>query len=208
MSHDMRAGRARLQVQHLLPRAAGQERGANIQVRVELARMRACALLAPVGVCGRDGGAPSAWRVRARACCCAPTRVRPSRPHPDAPHATPCAPHARRVEPDPTGSKDTCILVFSAGPPYEDIAFRVVNKEWETTQRCGAPRRRGGARARRATRAPLGCGLLADAPGCPACPTAALKLTRGGRLLSLTALPPPRVECATTRTQARLQVHV
>lgn len=40
-----------------------------------------------------------------------------------------------RVEPDPTGSKDTCILVFSAGPPYEDIAFRIVNKEWETTQR-------------------------------------------------------------------------
>lgn len=40
-----------------------------------------------------------------------------------------------RVEPDPSGSKDTCILVFSAGPPYEDIAFRIVNKEWETTQR-------------------------------------------------------------------------
>jgi hypothetical protein len=49
-----------------------------------------------------------------------------------------CAPHAtHRVEPDPTGSKDTCILVFSAGPPYEDIAFRIVNKEWETTQRWG-----------------------------------------------------------------------
>lgn len=40
-----------------------------------------------------------------------------------------------RVEPDPAGNKDTCILVFSAGPPYEDIAFRIVNKEWETTQR-------------------------------------------------------------------------
>jgi hypothetical protein len=26
--------------------------------------------------------------------------------------------------------------MFSAGPPYEDIAFRIVNKEWETTQRC------------------------------------------------------------------------
>ena len=28
----------------------------------------------------------------------------------------------------PDGS--TCILRFHAGPPYEDIAFRVVNKEW------------------------------------------------------------------------------
>lgn len=42
-----------------------------------------------------------------------------------------------RVEPDPNDSRDTCILVFSAGPPYEDIAFRIVNKEWETTQRRG-----------------------------------------------------------------------
>ena len=24
----------------------------------------------------------------------------------------------------------TCILRFSAGPPYEDIAFRILNKEW------------------------------------------------------------------------------
>jgi hypothetical protein len=43
----------------------------------------------------------------------------------------------RRVEADPNGSRDTCILVFSAGPPYEDIAFRIVNKEWETTHRRG-----------------------------------------------------------------------
>lgn len=41
------------------------------------------------------------------------------------------------MEPDPAGGKDTCILVFSAGPPYEDIAFRIVNKEWETTHRRG-----------------------------------------------------------------------
>lgn len=26
---------------------------------------------------------------------------------------------------------DTCLLVFTAGPPYEDIAFRIVDKEWE-----------------------------------------------------------------------------
>eukprot|EP00882_Tetradesmus_deserticola_P015133 GHRQ01016112.1.p2 GENE.GHRQ01016112.1~~GHRQ01016112.1.p2 ORF type:complete len:196 (+),score=95.91 GHRQ01016112.1:101-688(+) len=46
-------------------------------------------------------------------------------------------PPTYRVEADPNGSRDTCILVFSAGPPYEDIAFRIVNKEWETTQRRG-----------------------------------------------------------------------
>jgi hypothetical protein len=26
---------------------------------------------------------------------------------------------------------DTCLLVFTAGPPYEDIAFKIVDKEWE-----------------------------------------------------------------------------
>ncbi|KAG6512171.1 cactin-like [Zingiber officinale] len=28
-------------------------------------------------------------------------------------------------------SDETCIIRFHAGPPYEDIAFRIVNKEWE-----------------------------------------------------------------------------
>ncbi|KAE8661166.1 Cactin [Hibiscus syriacus] len=28
-------------------------------------------------------------------------------------------------------SSETCIIRFHAGPPYEDIAFRIVNKEWE-----------------------------------------------------------------------------
>ncbi|WIA29550.1 hypothetical protein OEZ86_012045 [Tetradesmus obliquus] len=46
-------------------------------------------------------------------------------------------PPTYKVEADPSGSRDTCILVFSAGPPYEDIAFRIVNKEWETTHRRG-----------------------------------------------------------------------
>eukprot|EP00158_Paraphelidium_tribonemae_P008501 Partr_v1_DN28593_c0_g1_i2_m72772 putative cactin, spliceosome C complex subunit len=32
---------------------------------------------------------------------------------------------------------DTCLIVFSAGPPYEDIAFRIVNKEWEFAHRRG-----------------------------------------------------------------------
>ncbi|EUC66331.1 cactin, partial [Rhizoctonia solani AG-3 Rhs1AP] len=29
------------------------------------------------------------------------------------------------------GNEDTVLLHFMAGPPYEDIAFRVVNREWE-----------------------------------------------------------------------------
>ena len=32
---------------------------------------------------------------------------------------------------------DTVLLVFSAGPPYEDIAFRVVNKQWEMGHKRG-----------------------------------------------------------------------
>jgi len=31
----------------------------------------------------------------------------------------------------PTESSDFCILKIMAGPPYEDIAFKIVNKEWE-----------------------------------------------------------------------------
>lgn len=35
------------------------------------------------------------------------------------------------------GNDDTVLLRFSAGPPYEDIAFRVVNREWEFShKRC------------------------------------------------------------------------
>ncbi|OAA31984.1 Cactin protein, cactus-binding domain, C-terminal [Moelleriella libera RCEF 2490] len=29
------------------------------------------------------------------------------------------------------GENDTCIIRFTAGPPYEDIAFRIVDKEWD-----------------------------------------------------------------------------
>ncbi|PWN51453.1 hypothetical protein IE53DRAFT_378939 [Violaceomyces palustris] len=35
------------------------------------------------------------------------------------------------------GNRDTVLLRFSAGPPYEDIAFRIVNKEWEYSHRRG-----------------------------------------------------------------------
>jgi len=31
----------------------------------------------------------------------------------------------------PTADGDFCILHITAGPPYEDIAFKIVNKEWE-----------------------------------------------------------------------------
>jgi hypothetical protein len=29
------------------------------------------------------------------------------------------------------GEEDTCLIRFIAGPPYEDIAFRIVDKEWD-----------------------------------------------------------------------------
>lgn len=31
----------------------------------------------------------------------------------------------------PAGEEDTCLIRFIAGPPYEDIAFRIVDKEWD-----------------------------------------------------------------------------
>ncbi|KAI5821105.1 mid region of cactin-domain-containing protein [Pyronema omphalodes] len=31
----------------------------------------------------------------------------------------------------PAGEEDTCLIRFVAGPPYEDIAFRIVDKEWD-----------------------------------------------------------------------------
>lgn len=31
----------------------------------------------------------------------------------------------------PAGEEDTCLLRFIAGPPYEDLAFRIVDKEWD-----------------------------------------------------------------------------
>ncbi|XAR64599.1 hypothetical protein NMG60_11008340 [Bertholletia excelsa] len=34
-------------------------------------------------------------------------------------------------------STETCIIRFHAGPPYEDIAFRIVNKEWEYSHKKG-----------------------------------------------------------------------
>ena len=35
------------------------------------------------------------------------------------------------------GYPETVVLKFSAGPPYEDVAFRIVNREWELSHRRG-----------------------------------------------------------------------
>jgi DNA-binding HxlR family transcriptional regulator len=39
------------------------------------------------------------------------------------------------IQPGPT--PDTCTLRIHAGPPYEDIAFRIVNREWEYSHKKG-----------------------------------------------------------------------
>ncbi|KAK5165862.1 uncharacterized protein LTR77_008785 [Saxophila tyrrhenica] len=31
----------------------------------------------------------------------------------------------------PAGEDDTCLIRFTAGPPYEDISFRIVDREWD-----------------------------------------------------------------------------
>lgn len=31
----------------------------------------------------------------------------------------------------PAGEDDTCLIRFTAGPPYEDLAFRIVDREWD-----------------------------------------------------------------------------
>ena len=102
-------------------RAAGKTRGQG----AERGRQPATAALHP---------APSA-----------PNPAPPPTPNPSSHLLRTCLPTAQvpsyRIEADPSGSRDTCILVFTAGAPYEDIAFRVVNKEW-----CGG----GGVWASRA----------------------------------------------------------
>lgn len=43
-----------------------------------------------------------------------------------------------KIERDPSSEDgSTCIIRFSAGPPYEDIAFRIVNKDWATDPKRG-----------------------------------------------------------------------
>ncbi|RKP04690.1 cactus-binding C-terminus of cactin protein-domain-containing protein, partial [Thamnocephalis sphaerospora] len=41
-----------------------------------------------------------------------------------------------RIEKEP-GNDETVMLRFTAGPPYEDIAFRIVNRSWEYSHKKG-----------------------------------------------------------------------
>jgi len=38
---------------------------------------------------------------------------------------------------EPCDNTEYCIIRFHAGPPYEDIAFKIVNKEWEFSDKHG-----------------------------------------------------------------------
>jgi hypothetical protein len=38
---------------------------------------------------------------------------------------------------EPADSDDFCIIRFSAGPPYEDIAFKIINREWNRSRKRG-----------------------------------------------------------------------
>jgi hypothetical protein len=38
---------------------------------------------------------------------------------------------------EPTNSPEFCILRFHAGPPYEDVAFKIINREWNKSRKRG-----------------------------------------------------------------------
>ena len=38
---------------------------------------------------------------------------------------------------EPTNSPDFCIIKFTAGPPYEDVAFKTINREWNKSRKRG-----------------------------------------------------------------------
>jgi hypothetical protein len=42
-----------------------------------------------------------------------------------------------RIEKDPEGNPDYCVIRFSAGAPYEDVAFKIVRGTWNTAARHG-----------------------------------------------------------------------
>jgi hypothetical protein len=41
-----------------------------------------------------------------------------------------------KIEREP-GNNDTVLIRFMSGPPYEDLAFRIVNREWEYSHKKG-----------------------------------------------------------------------
>ncbi len=38
---------------------------------------------------------------------------------------------------EPADTDEFCIIRFHAGPPYEDIAFKIVNREWNYERQHG-----------------------------------------------------------------------
>ena len=38
---------------------------------------------------------------------------------------------------EPTKSQEFCIIKFRAGPPYEDVAFKIINREWNKSRKRG-----------------------------------------------------------------------
>ncbi|KAL4470076.1 hypothetical protein ABPG72_008735 [Tetrahymena utriculariae] len=38
---------------------------------------------------------------------------------------------------EPTDEQGCCIIRFTAGPPYEDVAFKIINKEWDYADKKG-----------------------------------------------------------------------
>ena len=37
----------------------------------------------------------------------------------------------------PTDNPDYCVIKFKAGPPYKDIAFKILRKEWDFSEKSG-----------------------------------------------------------------------
>jgi hypothetical protein len=42
-----------------------------------------------------------------------------------------------RYELEPSECLEFCILRFMSGPPYEELAFKIVNKQWDLSDRQG-----------------------------------------------------------------------
>jgi len=38
---------------------------------------------------------------------------------------------------EPAANREFAIIRFSAGPPYEDVAFQIVNREWDKGRKSG-----------------------------------------------------------------------
>lgn len=34
-------------------------------------------------------------------------------------------------------SKSMCLIRFTSGPPYMDLAFKIINREWDMSERAG-----------------------------------------------------------------------